>query len=115
MGITHAFVSEVADSPDASLVRPSNWNDDHVTPLTTKGDLLSYTGTDLDRVPGGVEGSHLVTRSGETTGLDWETQDIAITWVIDGGGAAITTGSKGFLKIPFGCTLTEWELEADIT
>lgn len=29
MAITHAFVSAKADGADSSLVRPSNWNDDH--------------------------------------------------------------------------------------
>ena len=29
MTIKHKFESEVADGADATLVRPSNWNDDH--------------------------------------------------------------------------------------
>ena len=29
MGIKHKFVSQKADDADATLVRPSNWNDDH--------------------------------------------------------------------------------------
>lgn len=29
MGITHTFVSEIADGEDATLVRPSNWNAAH--------------------------------------------------------------------------------------
>lgn len=36
-----------------------------------------------------------------------------ITYVIDGGGAAITTGDKGDLTIPFACTINEWTLLAD--
>jgi hypothetical protein len=32
MGITHQFVSPKADQSDATLVRPSNWNADHVIP-----------------------------------------------------------------------------------
>lgn len=36
-----------------------------------------------------------------------------ITFVIDGGGAAITTGVKGDLYIPFGCTIEQWTLLAD--
>jgi hypothetical protein len=30
MGIKHAFASAKADGGDATLIRPSNWNDDHV-------------------------------------------------------------------------------------
>lgn len=36
-----------------------------------------------------------------------------ITYVIDGGGAAITTGLKGYLEIPFACTIDRWTLLAD--
>jgi hypothetical protein len=36
-----------------------------------------------------------------------------VTFVIDGGGSAITTGLKGFLYIPFACTITEADLLAD--
>lgn len=39
----------------------------------------------------------------------------AIVYVIDGGGSAITTGVKGDLVIPFGCTVSEWSLVADQT
>ena len=37
---------------------------------------------------------------------------ITITYVIDGGGSAITTGEKGHLEIPFACTITGWTLLA---
>lgn len=36
-----------------------------------------------------------------------------ITFVIDGGGQAITTGVKGDLEIPFGCTIDRWTLVGD--
>lgn len=36
-----------------------------------------------------------------------------ITFIIDGGGAAITTSSKGYLEIPFACTITGWTISAD--
>lgn len=39
----------------------------------------------------------------------------AIFYVIDGGGAAITTGVKGDLLIPFACTITAATLIADQT
>lgn len=29
---------------------------------------------------------------------------------IDGGGSAITTGTKGFIRIPYNCTITGWSL-----
>jgi hypothetical protein len=39
----------------------------------------------------------------------------AITAYIDGGGAEITTGMKGYLEVPFACTLTQADLIADRT
>lgn len=38
---------------------------------------------------------------------------VSIGFVIDGGGAEITTGSKGYLEIPFDCTVTGWTILAD--
>lgn len=37
----------------------------------------------------------------------------AIQFVIDGGGSVITSGTKGFLQIPFACTITAARLLAD--
>lgn len=37
----------------------------------------------------------------------------SIEFVIDGGGIAITTGVKGDVEIPFGCTITQVTLLAD--
>lgn len=34
MAITHSFVSAKSDGGDATVVRPSNWNADHVVALT---------------------------------------------------------------------------------
>lgn len=45
-------------------------------------------------------------------GLD-NTKVASISFVIDGGGAAITTGVKGYLQIPFGCTITQATQLAD--
>jgi len=53
----------------------------------------------------------------ETTDITWAiwspTPDAAIEYVVDGGGAALTTGLKGFLEIPFDCTITAGRLLAD--
>lgn len=39
--------------------------------------------------------------------------EAALTFIIDGGGDAITTGQKGHLVAPLDCTITSVELEAD--
>ncbi len=38
---------------------------------------------------------------------------VAIEYVIDGGGSVLTTGLKGFLSIPFGCTINSVTLLPD--
>jgi len=38
---------------------------------------------------------------------------ITITFIIDGGGSAITTGQKGHLEVPFACTITQVTILAD--
>jgi hypothetical protein len=38
---------------------------------------------------------------------------LSLTFIIDGGGSAITTGQKGHLEIPFACTITQVTMLAD--
>jgi len=44
---------------------------------------------------------------------NWEDDIASITFVIDGGGSAITTGEKGHLRIPFDCEIQRVTLLAD--
>lgn len=44
----------------------------------------------------------------------YTTQFVTAGYVIDGGGAPITSGIKGDITIPFGCTIIEWTLLADV-
>ena len=39
----------------------------------------------------------------------------AITFIVDGGGSAIASGSRGFLSVPFACTPNNWQLIADVS
>ncbi|MFZ5985499.1 MAG: hypothetical protein ACOYWZ_00010 [Bacillota bacterium] len=61
-----------------------------------------------------------------STGVDTGTGDVTVnvnnsaifkqtTLVIDGGGSAITAGAKIWVLIPFSCTITSWELTADVS
>jgi hypothetical protein len=43
----------------------------------------------------------------------WSDEYAAICFIIDGGGATITTGIKGDLTIPFACTIMDWTILAD--
>lgn len=58
MAVKHKFVSGIADGADATLVRPSNWNADHLfectialpTPGTGAGIALTNVGATYDAV-----------------------------------------------------------------
>ena len=61
-----------------------------------------------------VDASELTTGELPTARLSTNIKTLTITFIIDGGGSAITTGQKGHLEIPFACTLTAWTLAADV-
>ncbi len=44
---------------------------------------------------------------------DWEASVATITFIIDGGGSAITTGQKGHIEVPFACTINRNTMLAD--
>lgn len=48
--LKHKFVSGVPDGPDTALVRPSNWNDEHLFAGGSSGQVLSYLSTATDKV-----------------------------------------------------------------
>jgi len=84
-----------------------------LSPLTTRGDVMFRNATVSTRLAKGDSGQVL------TMGADdpaWSTPQSnvgSITFIIDGGGSAITTGIKGDLEIPFACTITRATLLAD--
>ena len=45
--------------------------------------------------------------------IEWSDVPVAITFIIDGGGEDITTGRKGFLSIPFECTINSVTMLGD--
>jgi hypothetical protein len=69
---------------------------------------IASGGTGLSAV--GAAGTALVSTG---SAASWVVQYLSISFVIDGGGSAITTGIKGDLTIPFGCVIDQWTLLAD--
>jgi hypothetical protein len=88
-------------------------------PLTTKGDLVANDGTTNVRVPVGSTGRVLTADPSAAPGVSWQIPALApavtraITFVIDGGGAVITTGIKADCTVPYACTISAWTLLAD--
>lgn len=92
--------------------------------------LSKASGTDFDVYwqvlhgipPGGFSGDVLTKHSSSDYDAIWETPSfvpvtsintVAIPFVIDGGGSAITTGVKGSVQVPFNGTITEVTMLAD--
>ncbi len=73
--------------------------------LTSEGDV-AYDGTThlFDFFDGSDQNQHLVVSNQEIVASD------AIEFVLNGGGSAITTGLKGYLRVPWSGTITSQEL-----
>lgn len=86
----------------------------YTSPLTTKGDLFGHSTVDA-RIPVGTNGQTLVADSTQALGVKWADRISTAGITIDGGGSTPTTGSKGFLQVPFAGTITGWTLIADVS
>ena len=62
---------------------------------------------------GGTAGQLLRKASSTANDFAWADQFAALAFVIDGGGAAITTGLKGYIEVPADCTIQAATLLAD--
>lgn len=85
-------------------------------------DNASLADPNADRVMFWDDSAGALTWLGASTHLEISGTDLRVTeaartsslfYVIDGGGAPITTGIKGDLHVPFACTITKWTLLAD--
>jgi hypothetical protein len=80
-------------------------------PLITGGTL---TTTSLNGVTiSGVPTTGQIPTATSSTTATWQSRTIGIPFIIDGAGAVITTGSKGYILVPFNCTITGWTILAD--
>ncbi|MGD1001853.1 MAG: hypothetical protein ABSA67_14255 [Candidatus Brocadiia bacterium] len=98
-----------SDAAGAAATVQGNLNTHAGLTTTAHGGIVASSDSRLTnaRTPTAHESTHL------TGGDDVLALPDAIEFVIDGGGSAITTGVKGFLEIPFNCTIQRVTLLAD--
>jgi hypothetical protein len=98
-----------SDASGAAATVQGNLNTHTGLTTTAHGGIVASTDSRLTdaRTPTAHESTHL------TGGSDVLALPDAIEFVMDGGGSAITTGVKGFLEIPFNCTIQRVTLLAD--
>lgn len=70
ISLKHAFTSNVADSPDATLVQPSNWNAEHTITMAT-GRLLGRTTANTGAVEEISVAGNLTLSGGSLTGSEF--------------------------------------------
>ena len=119
-GIKHSFVSYVSDDGDSSLVRPSNWNAEHIiedssiaesklalTDNTTANASVSMHGL-LPKLPG----SNVSFLRGDGTWNDIGYGTIVFGW---NNGASAITACDQEISLPVDGTIIAWTVLADKT
>lgn len=86
--------------------------------ITTSGTSSSSgssgsSGTSSSAGSSGTSGSSGINGSSGSSGNSYPSGNFGVS--ISGSGGVITTGSKGYLSIPYACTITGWTLIADQT
>jgi hypothetical protein len=78
--------------------------------LTTNGATAAWA----DALPSqSANGGKYLTTNGTTASWTALSSTSVLGVTIDGGGSTIAAGGKGYLVVPFDCTLTNWSLVAD--
>mgnify|MGYP001608378270 CR=1 FL=1 len=90
---------------------PNNAAD--TTGKSAKTDALNSATTVVNVASATAPTAGQILQATGSTAATWQSRTIAIPFVVDGGGAAITAGQKGHLEIPFACTITGWTILAD--
>ena len=95
----------MANTKISDLTAASSLSGSDILPVVQSGTNKKITFTSLQDSIAGLSEDNM------TAGSDILIGSTGIT--IDGGGTTITTGEKGFIQIPFNCTIESWTLIAD--
>ena len=79
--------------------------------ILDEGVSLDTAVTSIDVVGAGITATNV----GHAATLTIPPQDVGIEVVIGDGVSAMATGSKGYIEVPFGCTVTANRLQADVS
>lgn len=82
---------------------------------TSKGSVIVGNGTTWTVVSAGDDDQILIADSSQSAGVKWVDDIATVAFVIDGGGAAITTGIKGDVAVNFSGTIISAQVLADQT
>lgn len=115
--VTQIYIDSVQDA-QAYLVQVRSVNAGGVASAWVQAGPVTVSGTASSLASASIAQSGA--SSGQTliwNGTAWTptTAGAVIGLVIDGAGSVPTTGAKGFLQIPYACTLTGWTLLADVS
>jgi hypothetical protein len=96
------------------------WVEDEDTNYTFNGTNWVKFGTTVDHVNLQNIGTNThvqidthIGSDGSDHSLVVSNQVSSINFLVDGGGSVITTGAKGFIEIPFDCTINRWTMVSD--
>lgn len=82
--------------------------------ITPVAGALLYSGASSMALTGvGTSGAYLRSTGGSAP--TFAVMQLAIPFIIDGGGAVITAGGKGYIQVPFACTINSVTMLADQT
>lgn len=99
----------------------SQYNSTLTSAIYVKQDSGSSTNWSLlddasNEIPsGGTTGQALVKDSNSNYDVEWASIVASVGITIDGGGSVITTGSKGYITVPYSGIITEVTLLADVS
>lgn len=94
IGYVNGVTSAIQTQLDGKVTGPASATDENIAVFDgTTGKLVKSTG------------------SKPISSLDKK----VITFVVDGGGTAVTAGLKSFVRVPQACTITKWTLMADVS
>ena len=106
---------ELGGTAAAPTVNATHSGSTHVaTLLDAKGDLIGASAADTPaRVPASTDGYKLEWRASATPGVQGVKDYVPLVFIIDGGGATITTGQKGHIPLLENLTIEGWTILAD--